>query len=278
MARTTLEQDRLKRLKSLQKVVTQIRKLPQENQSRVSKELKKRLAITEPVLPIPPVPSLVEEEHYVEESLHQMDIDTELDTPIEQAEKNLSSDEGLETPVELEKEVDPIAKVASKLLRRYKKYTQSLPNFANLQVLAPISLTSTSSSMITTAEKLEADPEFNASASRHQYQLAMQEGHAWAKLATGQLEFLEQAEGEFLELQERSQVLVESYKRRTQFPTDKTYEDAKILLTAMGIPCLQSEAPFEGEGLASAIVLAGLADYVVSEDTVCLVFDLGTEG
>ncbi|KAG8847578.1 hypothetical protein FRB91_011664 [Serendipita sp. 411] len=70
----------------------------------------------------------------------------------------------------------------------------------------------------------------------------------------------------FQNVMERSEFLSDSYKRRNEFPTDKTYEESRQLLLTMGVPCVQSEAPFEGEGLASAIALSGYADFVVSED------------
>lgn len=263
VARSLVEKDRLKRLKSLQKVVTQIRKLPTEDQVVISKELKMHLDVIQPILPIPVItPDLQVDQHT------PMKLDSEPQLSPDRDMKSTSS-EFIDMPKEAEGKQESIEKVTKMLLRRYTKYTQSLPSFAKLQVPTSVPLTSTSS-VITTAEQLEADPDFNVSASRHQYQLAIQEGEAWAMLATGMEDLLEQAEGGFVDLQERSQVLVDSYERRTNFPTDQTYEDAKILLTAMGIPCIQSEAPFEGEGLASAIVLAGHADFVVSEDTVSL--------
>jgi flap endonuclease-1 len=160
----------------------------------------------------------------------------------------------------------PIKKLAKKLVDSYKRYSDSLPNFAKLQIaVSAIPLTSSSTQ---TSESIDPDPEFYAAASRHQYQLALQEGQAWSKLVEEQPDAVQNAEDEFQDLQERSQLLTDTYQRRNEFPTAQTYEDAKSLLVAMGVPCLQSEAPYEGEGLASAIVLAGHADFVVSEDTV----------
>jgi flap endonuclease-1 len=165
----------------------------------------------------------------------------------------------------------PIKKLATKLVNSYKRYSDSLPNFAKLQIaVSAIPLTSSSTQ---TSEPIDPDPEFYAAASRHQYQLALQEGQAWSKLVEEQPDAVQNAEDEFQDLQERSQILTDTYQRRNEFPTAQTYEDAKSLLVAMGVPCVQSEAPYEGEGLASAIVLAGHADFVVSEDTVseCLI-------
>lgn len=176
----------------------------------------------------------------------------------------------VETAKQSQQELDQklLKKIARKVLRTYTRYKESLPTFADLQV--PSTLPPASSPILTSAEQLETDPNFHVSASRHQYQLAMREGETWALLSTGVTKDFKQAEGGFLDLYEQSRVLVESYRRRTDFPNDQTYEDARTLLTAMGVPCVQSEAPYEGEGLAAAIALAGHADFVVSEDTVCI--------
>jgi flap endonuclease-1 len=44
--------------------------------------------------------------------------------------------------------------------------------------------------------------------------------------------------------------------------------EAREILEAMGVPCFQVQGEHEGEGVASSLVLQGMADYVVSEDTV----------
>lgn len=161
-----------------------------------------------------------------------------------------------------------LKRLSSKLTSMYQTYTDSLPNFANLQVA--LSTSPLTSSATSTPYQLDGDPDFQAKASKNQYQLAVQEGQAWAKLIVEHPDAVDNAEDEFQDLQERSQLLTESYQRRNEFPTSQTYEDSKQLLSAMGIPCVQSEVPYEGEGLASAIVLAGHGDFVVSEDTVSL--------
>jgi flap endonuclease-1 len=70
------------------------------------------------------------------------------------------------------------------------------------------------------------------------------------------------------DLTQTSNVMFESYQRRTNPPTTQTYEDSKSIIQAMGVPCIDAVGPFEAEALASSIVLSGLADYVASEDTV----------
>ena len=69
-------------------------------------------------------------------------------------------------------------------------------------------------------------------------------------------------------LTDKSFVMSTSFLRRTATPTDKTYEESKEILQAMGIPCIHAADATEAEALASAIVLEGLADFVATEDTV----------
>jgi hypothetical protein len=75
--------------------------------------------------------------------------------------------------------------------------------------------------------------------------------------------------GEQLEsLVDRSSIMTTMYERRTNLPTKETYSQVRQILRALGIPCIKVVDAYEAEALASSMVLAGLADYVVSEDTV----------
>ena len=69
-------------------------------------------------------------------------------------------------------------------------------------------------------------------------------------------------------LVDRSSIMASMYERRTNLPTQETYSQARQILEALGIPCIEVVDAYEAEALASSMVLAGLADYVVSEDTV----------
>lgn len=71
------------------------------------------------------------------------------------------------------------------------------------------------------------------------------------------------------QLEEQSSRMVSSLLRRSNAPTGATYAESRLILEAMGVPCIQSSIPFEAEALASSLVLNGLADFVGSEDTVC---------
>lgn len=69
-------------------------------------------------------------------------------------------------------------------------------------------------------------------------------------------------------LVDKSSMMVSMYERRTSVPTQETYRQARLILEALGIPCIVVADAHEAEALASSIVLAGHADYVMSEDTV----------
>ncbi|KAF8758315.1 PIN domain-like protein [Rhizoctonia solani] len=69
-------------------------------------------------------------------------------------------------------------------------------------------------------------------------------------------------------LEERSGIMAASLTRRANPPTSLTYAESRLILEAMGVPCIQSYLPYEGEALACSLVLHGFADFVGSEDTV----------
>jgi len=70
------------------------------------------------------------------------------------------------------------------------------------------------------------------------------------------------------ELEDKSAKILTSYERRKNPPTGEVYDQSRIILQAMGVPCIDAMGGVEGEALAAAIVRDGLADYVASEDTV----------
>ncbi|KAG1876196.1 PIN domain-like protein [Suillus subluteus] len=102
--------------------------------------------------------------------------------------------------------------------------------------------------------------------SKSQLQMTIEEGQIWDTLADA-------PETALATLAEKSGVLSESYARRSSPPTTQTYEESKEILRAMGVPCIESEGPFEAEALASSLVIHGIADYVASEDTDVLVYE-----
>lgn len=70
------------------------------------------------------------------------------------------------------------------------------------------------------------------------------------------------------ELEDKSAKILTSYERRNNPPTSEVYDQSRIILRAMGVPCIITKGGVEGEALAAAIVRDGLAHYVASEDTV----------
>ncbi|TFK49060.1 PIN domain-like protein [Heliocybe sulcata] len=108
--------------------------------------------------------------------------------------------------------------------------------------------------------------------SRNQQQLLIDEGNVWTSLSNEQGDAVEEEQSLF-SLTERSMLISESYQKRTNPPTPKTYKESKLILRAMGVPCIDTEGPFEAEALACALVVAGHADYVASEDTDVLVYE-----
>ncbi|EED83145.1 predicted protein [Postia placenta Mad-698-R] len=122
---------------------------------------------------------------------------------------------------------------------------------------------------------VQLEEQANLAMSKTQLQLTLDEGSFWGHLsqATANVDETEIVEAAAAALAQKSSALSESYERRTHPPTAETYAESKEILSAMGIPCLDSTGPFEAEALASALVLNGYADYVASEDTDVLVYD-----
>ncbi|KAG6854103.1 hypothetical protein C0991_010517 [Blastosporella zonata] len=133
------------------------------------------------------------------------------------------------------------------------------------------------------------DPETQAEIvmTKAQYQLTLEEGRFWDSFAASQS--IEQGLGHEREpvgmtgsdlpdalekLSKTSDLMSASFERRMYPPTSSTYAESKEILRAMGVPCLDTSGAFEAEALASSMVLNGLADYVVSEDTDVLVYDV----
>lgn len=110
--------------------------------------------------------------------------------------------------------------------------------------------------------------------SKFQHELTVNEGKFWSECGrslaspTAGASLPEIAEIQLDSLLDRSQVMSESFERRSNPPTPITYAESKEILRAMGISCVEANGAIEAEALASAMVLGGLGDYVVSEDTV----------
>ncbi|KAF9653554.1 PIN domain-like protein [Thelephora ganbajun] len=110
--------------------------------------------------------------------------------------------------------------------------------------------------------------------SQAQRRLVMKEEWMWKRLSEVTSE--EGTEGDVSslarELEDKSARILTSYERRNNPPTSEVYNQCRIILQAMGVPCTNAKGGVEGEALAAAIVRDGLADFVASEDTDVLVY------
>ncbi|RDX47303.1 PIN domain-like protein [Lentinus brumalis] len=168
-------------------------------------------------------------------------------------------------------QTEPMAESVSQL---YEEYCRSIPQLETLSVTtsADASLPKSAAGTVPEEELDTAKAEYDLSKSQHG--LLREEAALWIELAESvkadnmaeSLDHLAQA------LEAKSNVLSESYIRRTHPPTTETYEESKSILRAMGIPCIEPAGPFEAEALAASLVLHGHADYVASEDTDVLIY------
>ncbi|KZS96320.1 PIN domain-like protein [Sistotremastrum niveocremeum HHB9708] len=107
--------------------------------------------------------------------------------------------------------------------------------------------------------------------SRSQHELVEEEGRIWQDLLNPSGEPSD-ALSRISALEHRSSVILRSYERR-RAPSRTTYEDAKTMLRAMGVPYIDCPPQVEGEALAASLVKQGLADYVASEDMDVVVYE-----
>ncbi|KAG1763454.1 PIN domain-like protein [Suillus occidentalis] len=149
--------------------------------------------------------------------------------------------------------VPPVEDVTSALSSLYQEYRDCVTQITSL----PSAVEVPESPDETRAEYIM---------SRSQLQMTIEEGQIWDTLADA-------PETALATLAEKSDAFSESYARRSNPPTTRTYEDSREILRAMGVPCIETEGAFEAEALASSLVIHGIADYVASEDTDVLVYE-----
>ncbi|KAJ9125442.1 hypothetical protein QFC22_000403 [Naganishia vaughanmartiniae] len=78
---------------------------------------------------------------------------------------------------------------------------------------------------------------------------------------------------EFDDLAERARLVSRTYERGHRIPTKWELEECQELMHVMGVPVVLAHPPFEAEGLASAMALAGIADFVGTEDSDVLGYE-----
>ena len=76
------------------------------------------------------------------------------------------------------------------------------------------------------------------------------------------------------ELMERAPTLRDMFNKRLEVPTAQHHAECKELLLKMGVPILEANPPYEAEGLASSLAKAGLVDYVATEDSDVLAYEV----
>ncbi|KAL1726263.1 PIN domain-like protein [Schizophyllum commune] len=157
--------------------------------------------------------------------------------------------------------------ITTLLISLYQEYRNSIPKVAALTAApaTPESQSDAQSDMIMTKE---------------QRQLTLDEGGFWQELQTSRFYSTRittdspRAKSRYAidTLMQKSALMHASFDRRAHPPTEATYRESKEILAVLGVPCIDATGAFEAEALASAMVLGGLADYVVSEDTDVLVY------
>ena len=72
----------------------------------------------------------------------------------------------------------------------------------------------------------------------------------------------------------RSPEVMNTYAQALSLPTTNDHNDCKELLVKMGVPVMEAIAPYEAEGLASSLAKAGLVDFVGTEDSDVLAYEV----
>jgi flap endonuclease-1 len=164
-----------------------------------------------------------------------------------------------------QEQVDAI-RLQATLTVMYKEFKQSLSQLVTI-----------AKSDIGTAIPSDAGPEAGAEEieilmTKAQCHLAVKEKDLWdslSRVSVGDHSSWEHLTDVARILVQQSHQMSSSFSRRTNLPTAETYQQSREILLAMGVQCTQVEGLVEAEGLASAMVLNGDADFVASEDTVC---------
>ena len=77
---------------------------------------------------------------------------------------------------------------------------------------------------------------------------------------------------ELRKLQDKAKEVARTYERSHSKPSSQDMTEAQELLEVMGVPIIQAAPPYEAEGVCSAMVLGGLADFAGTEDSDVLVY------
>jgi hypothetical protein len=75
------------------------------------------------------------------------------------------------------------------------------------------------------------------------------------------------------DLSSRSRIVASTHDRGLDTPTADDHEEAKELLTVLGVPVVEAAIPYEAEGVASSMMRAGLIDWVGTEDSDVIAYE-----
>ncbi|KAK0480547.1 PIN domain-like protein [Armillaria novae-zelandiae] len=153
--------------------------------------------------------------------------------------------------------------VADSMISLFHNFRKSIPKLASLNKASPEEVPIN-----------ESEERTEVFMTKGQYELTLEEGKVWGNLAIVDESEETSMEDEVFKVYQKSTVMFESYARRTRPPTAQNYIESKEILEAMGIACVESEGPYEAEALACALVSHGFADYVASEDTDVIVYEV----
>ncbi|SJK98592.1 uncharacterized protein ARMOST_01860 [Armillaria ostoyae] len=153
--------------------------------------------------------------------------------------------------------------VADSMISLFHNFRSSIPKLASLNKASPEE-----------APINESEERTEVFMTKGQYELTLEEGKVWGNLAVVDESEETSMADEVFKIYQKSTVMFESYARRTRPPTAQNYIECREILEAMGIACVESEGPYEAEALACALVSHGFADYVASEDTDVIVYEV----
>lgn len=291
-ARGSIESDRLRRLRKLTSLLEVCKSLPEADQERATKAFRDLITDYKAPLLIPGAafkdsgtPPSEQVEYIFEDDswgdLHETDVAEALslssdatslpalfselavdDDSVRPLPYTLDSEPEVRQPVDEEANTDSAAlqsmdpdELSSALAELYHDYQESIPQLTILP--QPTSTEPEDATVIYAMSKL-------------QHELAVDEGRVW-----DDIDGMMTANGEndlpasnLQVLEERSSYMSQSYNRRNNPPTAETYAECRLILEAMGVPCIEATGPYEAEAVASSIVVNGYGDYVVSEDSV----------
>jgi flap endonuclease-1 len=67
-----------------------------------------------------------------------------------------------------------------------------------------------------------------------------------------------------------------TYARQLALPSSSDHQDCRELLIKLGVPVVTAMIPYEAEGLASALAKEGIVDFVGTEDSDVLAYEVGS--